>query len=201
VPIYFDPERAPGDRWRQYAFDGDQFFVAYLVLSGASSKRHPDLTSPWFFTGGHTLELYLKAAQLKHDPALTNKQLGSHNSNAMVNRWNACRQIKGCPLPFDMQPFNKDRTMFNFAKWAKSLPMSERQHYLLYGNVYRSIHHLVDLKYLSAGGPSLPDKPAYAWVMPDKYLIEILQNMRAWLGHNYRGGVDVIAQMIAELPV
>jgi hypothetical protein len=177
-----DERTAGANSWAGYADDGDEFFLAYLSLT--EHEHSINVTAPWMFLGAHTLELYLKAAQVRADPTISDADLRKH---LLAARWNACREMAGCPLPFEMQPLDPTKTTFNWHDWGEALPLDERLHYATYGSIHRAVQHTVDLKYLSAGGKSIPDGPiAYTWMVPDDTMIRLLQGLRSWLGHRQR---------------
>jgi hypothetical protein len=185
---------ASATRWHGYAYDGDEFFLAYLSLSEHEDASY--VTAPWMFLGAHTLELYLKAARLRTEPTITKKALCHHELDV---HWNACMEIPGCPLPFEMRPLDPTKTMFNWHDWGEALPVDEKLHYATYGSIYRAVHHIVDLKYLGIGGNSIPKGPAtFAWVMPDGRMIRLLQDLRRWLAHK-PFGEEIIDVKTAKL--
>ncbi len=169
--------------WQQYARNGDEWFYAAIALQ--RERAAPHLLSPCLFAGAHAFELYIKAAVLKSGQSIRD----ANNRLLHVGQvlWDRASAAQDFPVVVEVRwellarycAFDGDPARFD------AMARDDQLHLLEHRFLYEALRHVTDLKYLWAGGPTLPgDRPmAYAFMFPDAEMCETLQALRNWLGH------------------
>lgn len=182
----------PSDGWRMLAIIGDQWMCAYLRMGVHGESILP---SPWFFAGGHALELYLKAAVAR--TSTVDEAVGYRHR--MRELWTAAHQITGFPISLELRAHLLSREILFGDVRLKSqhdtLSRDDRLHLSLHQGLYRAIGHVQHLKYLGVPGQATPETSGYAFIYPDTDLIRLLDCIRAWLGHS-SGADEEIAALV-----
>lgn len=169
--------------WLQYARNGDEWFYAAIALQQDAAAFA--ILSPCLFAAAHALELYIKAAVLKRSGYLADDNGKPLHLGKVL--WERAADTPGFPVAVQLRwdllktycAFDGD--LETYATRSREEAMHLMQHRFL----YEALRHVTDLKYLRAGGSTLPKgKPtAYLASFPDAQMSNTLQTLRQWLGH------------------
>lgn len=181
VPVHLDPahpQRPAIGEWSRLAGLADQWFAAHLQLSVVTEGFQPNL-SPWIFSAGHALELYLKSAVA----ATESMQVAISLSHKMKDLWNHCESYDHFPLLGLLRPdyLNLDRDIYSPGK-RDQLPVEERLHLSDNEILYLSLRHVQDLKYLGTPGKTFRGdiRPAFGIRIPNRVMISQLGKIAHW---------------------
>ncbi len=173
--------------WHSFLDPADEWFITYSLP--------PPLTSVKLFAIGHTVELYLKAANAKMSGDIERAIKFGHEVKAI---WDDCKARDSRFMPnyqLRNSVFEKDLL---HGEWKNSLDESDRNHFLDNQELYVIAKHLPDLKYLAA--PLKTIKAAYGlgFIHPNPYWITFLKELRGYLGHPDVNRLDKISHHIEE---
>ncbi len=173
--------------WQDFLDTADQFFISY--------SSHTALIPVSLFEIGHTIELYLKAANTKITQDIKNARFYRHDIKAI---WDACKTLDPTFMPhFELRDsiFNSEFVHDN----GLSLSPDDQIHYFKNQEFYLIAKHLSDIKYLGAPLNSIK-KSYYSFAILEKnpYWISFLKELRHYLGWPPPGHRDWIMDCITE---
>lgn len=172
--------------WDSFLWAADEWFISYSLP--------PSLPHVNLFAIGHTIELYLKAANTKFTKDIDRAINFGHNIKCI---WDDCKKDPKFMPNFEIRDsvFNSD---FLSGSRTKGSAKADQLHYLKNQELYILAKHLPDLKYL--GAPLKTVKGAYAlgYIHPNPYWIAFLKELRDYIGHPKKGRLDVIAHHLQE---
>jgi len=173
--------------WHSFLRTADGWFITY-------SLPPPDLTSVKLFAIGHTVELYLKAANTKFTNDIGRAINFGHKLKSI---WDDCKKDSKFMPSFEIKDsvFNKD---FFSVSVVKSLDEVDRRHYLHNQELYIVAKFLPDLKYLGTLPKSLKSAYGLGYIHPNPYWIGFLRELRDYIGHPQKNRLDIIAHHLQE---
>jgi len=208
--------------WRSFLWTADEFFIAY-------SLPPLNLLSVKLFLIGHTVEMYLKAANTKITGDIDRAIRFGHKIKEI---WADCKGRDPNFMPsYEIRDSVCNEDLFTQDFWSKSISQkpSERatggfpasacadklpvapdsgiisnlskddfRHFMQNQGLYMIAKLLPDLKYLGTPMKFLKGAYGLGQVVPDPYWIDFLRELRTYLQHPNRDGLDVIKHHIEE---
>jgi hypothetical protein len=182
IPVQLGPsfvERPAIGDWSRLAGLADQWFSAHLQLSIVARNSRTDL-SPWAFSAGHAIELYLKAAVAAHESMAKATSFG----HKLWSLWRCCEAYEQFPLKGLLRSdlVDLDRDIYSSTA-RQAFPEDVRRHLSHNELLYLAIRHVQDLKYLGTPGKSLRDgmQLTFASEIPNKVGIGQLGKIAHWV--------------------
>lgn len=172
--------------WHSFLEAADEWFITYSLP--------PPLTCVKLFAIGHTVELYLKAANTKFRKDINRAIKFGHNIKSI---WNDCKKDSKFMPSFEIKDsvFNRD---FLSASEVERLDEADRLHYFRNQEFYVVAKLLPDLKYLGAPLKSVKGAYALGFIHPNPYWIDFLRELRDYIGHPQKNRLDIIAHHLQE---
>jgi hypothetical protein len=172
--------------WHSLVYHGDEWFAAYACIPS-------NAVSPIWFSVGHAVELYLKAA---HTKLFGDINAAIKHGHRIKDLWDACRQenpnfMKG--YAFRDHVFSVD---FLDGSVFKHLSSEDQLHFIENQSLYVVFKHLQDLKYLGLPWKSRSGPMALGFVHPDPYWTQFVRTLRTHLEYPPRDHADRILQML-----
>ncbi|OGN94413.1 MAG: hypothetical protein A2Z75_03075 [Chloroflexi bacterium RBG_13_50_10] len=182
--------------WDSFVWAADEWFIEYSLP--------PPLPNVKLFAIGHTIELYLKAANTKITEDIDEAIRMGHNIKRI---WDDCKRRDQNFMPsFEIRDsvFQSDLFQLHSSEDSRNkLNKDDLLHFYQNQELYIIAKHLPDLKYLGAPLKSIKGAYALAVIHPNPYWITFLKELRGYLGHPEKGKLDAISHHIDEgdLPV
>lgn len=182
-------ERPQLGEWSMLAGRADEWFKAHLRLSASAGQG--GLLSPWVFTAGHALELYLKAMVAAYEGLDVAVSIGHH----LPRLWQRCEDLNRFPLKGLLRPelLELDRDIYAADK-RNQLSPETRRHLGENELLYLALRHVQDLKYLGTPGKTLRNglKLTFGSSVPNKTMISQLGRIAHWVWGQWacRGGYN-----------
>lgn len=178
--------------WHSFLWTADEWFITY-------SLPPQDLVHVKLFAIGHTVELYLKAANTKITGNIDGAIKFGHNIKAI---WDDCKSHDKKFMPnFEIRDcvFNTD--LFT-GEIQKRLSGDDLKNYFHNQELYTIAKLLPDLKYLGAPLKSIKGQCTLGSFHPNPYWINFLRELRAYLEYPQKDKVDIIKHHIygGDLP-
>ncbi|MDP2719759.1 MAG: hypothetical protein Q8P44_08030 [Dehalococcoidia bacterium] len=174
-------------KWDSFLWTADEWFITYSLPPG-------NLSGVKLFAIGHTVELYLKAANTMLTNDIDRAINFGHNLKAI---WDDCKKdSKFMPsFVFRDSVFNR---YFLSESEAKCLDKADLLHYLENQEFYIVAKYLSDLKYLGAPLKSVKGAFSFGYVHQHPYWIKFLRELRDYIGHPNETRQDIIAHHLQE---
>lgn len=181
----FFPTTAAGARptkpglgdWSMLAGRGDEWFETHLRLS--LPPHGGSLVSPWLFSAGHAVELYLKAAV-----ALTaNLTAATKFGHKLGDLWKHCESLPGFPLRGLVREHLLAQDLDLYSQTVRqNLPPDDAAHVAEHELLYLSMRHVQDLKYLGTPGATTRKLSAitFGTGVPNRPMIHTLGRLARW---------------------
>ncbi len=175
------------DKWESLIYHGDEWIVAYACMPSTAQ-------GPMWFSIGHAVELYLKAA---HTKIFGDMDEALKKGHALRDLWNECRQVD----PKFMKSYEiLDRVyesdLFDNSIY-RNLSKDDQLHFINNQNLYIVLKHLQDLKYIGLPWKTRPSgQRAMAWFHPDSFWTLFFKEFRAYLNYPPSGHADHIVQIL-----
>jgi len=182
--------------WHSFVWAADEWFITYSLP--------PPLPNVKAFAIGHTLELYLKAANTKITGDI-DRAIGF--GHELKHIWDDCKLRDQNFMPsFEIRDsvFKSDFFKLSSSRGLKNkLNKDDIGHFLKNQELYVIAKHLPDLKYLGAPLKTIKGAFAFGFIHPNPYWIMFFKELRGYLGHPQKGRVDIISDHIdkRDLPV
>lgn len=182
-------ERPQHGDWSMLAGSADEWFHAHLRLCDSASQGC--LLSPWIFTAGHALELYLKAIVTAYEGLEVAVSIGHH----LPKLWQRCEALDQFPLKGLLRPelLELDRDIYATGKREQLSPEAVR-HLGENELLYLALRHVQDLKYLGTPGKTLRNglQLTFASSVPNRPMISQLGRIAHWVWGQWacRGGYN-----------
>lgn len=167
--------------WHSFLWAADEWFITYSLP--------PVLIHVKFFAIGHTVELYLKAANTKITGDIERAIRFGHQIKAI---WDDCKAKDPTFMPqYEIRDdiYNRDLLSSPFEGLNKEDIIHLGNNYEL----YIIAKYLPDLKYLGAPPKTMKGKAGLGLIFPNTYWIDFLKDMRRYLGHPEEGRMDTIS--------
>lgn len=172
-------ERPETGDWSMLAGLADQWFHAHMRLSMPGMNTN-GLLSPFVFSAGHAVELYLKAVVAANESLDVAIELG----HRLTKLWERCEVYDQFPFKGLLRPelLDRDRDIYSSAKRGQ-LSQEIRQHLGENELLYLALRHVQDLKYLGTPGKTLRNgfKLSFGSPVPNKVMINQLGRMAHWV--------------------
>ena len=166
--------------WHSFLIAADEWFITYSLP--------PVLRSVKFFAIGHTVELYLKAANTKITGDIDRAMKRGHNLKAI---WDDCKAKDSAFMPqYEIRDdiYNRDLLLSPY----EGLNAEDTLHLGNNYELYIIAKYLPDLKYLGAPPKTMKGEAGLYLIYPNTYWINFLKEMRRYLGHPEEGRRDTI---------
>lgn len=172
--------------WHSFLKPADEWFITYSLP--------PPLVCVKLFAIGHTVELYLKAANTKITGNIERAIKFGHN---IKSAWDDCKKQDANFMPsYEIRESVYKADLFSGG--YKTLHEDDLKHYLEHQELYIVAKLLPDLKYVGAPLKSVNDAFALGYIHPNPYWITFLKELRAYIGHPDRDKLDLISLHIGE---
>lgn len=173
-----------------FLFPADEWFITYALP--------PPLPSVKLFAIGHTIELYLKAANTKITKDIDRSVGFGHDLKKI---WDDCKQRD----PQFMPSREIRESVYKAEILTRTHPNlvgDDLKHWFDNQELYIIVKHLADCKYFGAPLKTIKRAFAYGFIHPNDYWIHFIKEMRSYLGHPARNKLDIIRNHIdrGELP-
>jgi hypothetical protein len=170
--------------WHSFLQAADEWFITYSLP--------PMLMKVKFFAIGHTVELYLKAANTKITGDIERAMKFGHNLKAI---WDDCKAKDSAFMPkYEIRDdmYNRDLLLSPFEGLNKEDTIHLGNNYEL----YIIAKHLPDLKYLGAPLKTMKGTAGLYLLYPNHFWTFFLKDIRRYLGHPRKGTRDIISYHI-----
>ena len=167
--------------WHSFLIAADEWFITYSLP--------PMLMNVKFFAIGHTVELYLKAANTKITGDIERAMKFGHNLKAI---WDDCKAKDSAFMPqYEIRDdiYNRDLLLSPY----EGLNAEDTLHLGNNYELYIIAKYLPDLKYLGAPPKTMKTEAGLYFLYPNSYWIDFLKDMRRYLGHPEKSGRDTIS--------
>ena len=167
--------------WHSFLSAADEWFIAYALP--------PVLMDVKFFAIGHTVEMYLKAANTKITGDIKRAMKFGHQIKAI---WDDCKAKDSAFMPqYEIRDdiYNMDLVPSPY----KGLNKEDTIHLGNNYELYIIAKYLPDLKYLGAPPRKMKTGAGLYLLYPNSYWIYFLKDMRRYLGHPEEGRMDKIS--------
>lgn len=163
--------------WKSFLRPADEWILCYAT---APVLCH----AVQFFAVGHALELYLKAVHCKITANIARTIKYGHNVEAL---WSAIKTLDQSFAPsFELRPSVLAVKTLKGGH-EEVLSLDDFRHFVEHQELYRSVQHLADLKYMGAPMKSVSGQIGYAFGSPDPMWQRLFAEMRTYIG---RGEVN-----------
>lgn len=182
-------ERPELGEWSMLAGRADEWFHAHLRLSESAGQG--GLLSPWVFTAGHALELYLKAVVTAYEGLEVAVRIG----HQLPKLWQYCEGFDQFPYKGLLRPelLELDRDIYASGNRHQLSPDFQR-HLGENELLYLALRHVQDLKYLGTPGKTLRNglRLTFASSVPNRTMISQLGRIAHWVWGQWacRGGYN-----------
>jgi hypothetical protein len=167
--------------WHSFLWAADEWFITYSLP--------PVLIHVKFFAIGHTVELYLKAANTKITGDIDRAIRFGHQVKAI---WDDCKAKDSAFMEeYEIRDDIYDRDLLT--RPYEGLNEENRIHLGNNYELYIIAKYLPDLKYLGAPPKTMKGQAGLALIYPNTYWIGFLKDMRRYLGHPEEGRMDIIS--------
>jgi hypothetical protein len=167
--------------WHSFLIAADEWFITYSLP--------PILINVKFFAIGHTVELYLKAANTKITGDIDRAIRFGHQVKAI---WDDCKAKDSAFMPrYEIRDdiYNRDL----LPRSVEGLNEEDRIHLANNYELYIIAKFLPDLKYLGAPLKTMKGEAGLHLIYPNTYWIDFLKDMRRYLGHPDKSRRDTIS--------
>jgi hypothetical protein len=167
--------------WHSFLQAADEWFIIYSLP--------PPLRHVKLFAIGHTVELYLKAANTKITDDIKGAMNFRHNLKAI---WDDCKAKDSAFMPqYEIRDdiYNRDLLPSPF----EGLNEEETLHFGNNYELYIIVKYLPHLKYLGAPPTKMKTEGGLYFQYHNRYWIDFLKEMRRYLGHPREGRRDIIS--------
>lgn len=150
-----------------------------------------------FFAIGHTVELYLKAANTKITGDIERAIRFGHQIKAI---WDDCKVNDSAFMP----KYEIRDDIYNMDLQNRPYERLNQEDGIHLGNnyeLYIIAKYLPDLKYLGAPLKTMKGAAGLGLIFPNDYWIDFLKDMRRYLGHPEEGKMDKISYHIDRSPM
>lgn len=178
-------ERPALGEWSMLAGRADEWFHAHMLLSAVNSPPVIPL-SPFVFTAGHAVELYLKAVVTANESLKTAINL----AHKLPLLWKRCETYDRFPFKGLLLPelLNLDRDIYS-PEGRTSFSLGVQHHLGENELLYLALRHVQDLKYLGVPGRTLHNehKLSFGSPVPNKVMISQLGRLAHWTWGQWAG--------------
>lgn len=167
--------------WHSFLQAADEWFIIYSLP--------PRIMGVKFFAIGHTVELYLKAANTKITGDIERAIRFRHQIKAI---WDDCKAKDSAFMPqYEIRNdiYNRDLLPSPF----EGLNEEDTIHLGNNFELYIIAKYLPDLKYLGAPPKIMKGQAGLYLLYSNTYWIDFLKEMRRYLGHPEKNRRDVIS--------